>query len=316
MGLGFFAIAHVACTPSGLAVAPNASAKRSTEATKKLPHPLVFGIYAREGEARVDEATFFRKLLERPFVLVGEKHDNDEHHAFEARVVDALGKKGPRAVAMEHFREKDQAKLDAFVAKPGARGGDVPKEVGWEEGWGSFVPFEPIFTAALAHHMPIVAANFDRMDVRALKDHPETAFSPEVRSELGRIAFDDVQEKALVDELYASHCGHLPGPLLAPMALAQHARDARFALAMRSAGRTSAVLLAGKGHTRGDRGVPRFLPLGSFVSVAMVEVEDGKVKPSAYEELATHDYVYYTPKVAGDEDPCAAFAHARSPSKR
>ena len=279
-----------ACAPAAPASSPASSSKAHVA---KPAHPLVFGIFAREGAARVEEATFFKKIAERPFVLVGEKHDNVEHHAFEARVVAAVGRVSPRAVAMEHFRAKDQPKLDAFFANASSRASDLPREVGWDEGWGPFGPFERIFTNALAQRMPLVAANFDRLDVRALKDHPEAAFSAEVRAEIARINFSDTDEKALAEELHISHCGHLPGDFLAPMVLAQHARDAQFALAMRGSGRTSAVLLAGKGHTRGDRGVPRFLPLGSFVSVAMVEVEDGKVEPRAYEELSTHDYVYF-----------------------
>ena len=296
-----------ACAPAAPASSPGPH-----PTVAKPVHPLVFGIFAREG-ARVEEATFFKRIAERPFVLVGEKHDNVEHHAFEARVILEVGRVSPRAVAMEHFRAKDQPKLDVFFANPRSRAADLPREGGWEEGWGPFGPFERIVENALGRRMPLVAANFDRLDVRALKEHPESAFSPEVRAELARVTFADTDEKALAEELHTSHCGHLPGDFLAPMVLAQHARDAQFALAMRGSGRTSAVLLAGKGHTRGDRGVPRFLPLGSFVSIAMVEVEDEKVEPRSYEELTTHDYVYFTPKAPADEDPCAAFRH---PSKK
>lgn len=299
----------VGCAPSHPSEVP---AKAPEAAARPGTHPLVHGLYAREGGVRVDEARAFEKLATHAFVLVGEKHDNDEHHAFEARLVEALGKlatlgaKKPRPVVFEHLGESKQGALDTFFAKPNVQASMLPAEVGWEErGWGPFAAFEPIFAAALRHRMPLVAGNFDKLDVRALKASPDGVFSPEVRAELSRVTFDDAQEKALVDELYASHCGHLPGDFLAPMALAQHARDARFALAMRSRG-DSSVLVAGKGHTRGDRGVPRFLPLGSFASVAMVEVDDAKTQPSAYEELATHDYVYFTPR-RDDEDPCAAF---------
>lgn len=310
-----FTHAVAGCAPSRpserVAKAPDTAAHPGT-------HPLVHGLYAREGGAKVDEARAFEALARHAFVLVGEKHDNDEHHAFEARLVDALGKlatlgaKGPRPVVFEHLGESKQAALDAFFAKPNAQAAMLPAEVGWEErGWGPFAAFEPIFAAALRHRMPLVAGNFDKLDVRALKATPDAVFSPEVRAELARVTFEDAQEKALVDELYASHCGHLPGDFLAPMALAQHARDARFALAMRSRG-DSSVLVAGKGHTRGDRGVPRFLPLGSFASVALVEVDDAKTQPSAYEELATHDYVYFTHR-RDDEDPCVAF-HSKAPA--
>jgi len=304
---GFLVIALFAGA-SGCAAPPVAPKVPAAPA----PHPLLHGVFAREGSARVDEPTFFARLAQRPFVLVGEKHDNVEHHGFEARVVDAVGKSDRRALVMEHFRAKAQEKLDAFFGSPGKKAAELPALVGWDEGWGPFAPFEPVAAAALARSMPVVAGSFDRIDVRALKAHPEAVLPEDVRAELGTVTFEDDQEKALAEELFHAHCGHLPGDYLAPMAMVQHARDALFALKMKGAEGKRAVLLAGKGHTRGDRGVPRFLPLGSFVSVALVEVDDARTKPGDYEELTTHDYVYFTGRAPADEDPCEAFRHPKA----
>jgi uncharacterized iron-regulated protein len=271
-------------------------------------HPLEGAIYAREGAALVDEAHLFASLAKRPYVLVGETHDSEAHHAFQARVVDALGQRAPRPVVMEHFRASAQPKLDAFFGDRKSAASELPARVGWDAGWGPFSMYAPIFERALAHGMPVVAGSFDKIDVRALMAHPDLVLPEDVRRELATVTFDDASEKSLVDELFASHCGHLPGDFLAPMALVQHARDALFALAMKRA--PSAVLLAGKGHTRGDRGAPRFLPLGAFVSVALVEVEPGRARATDYDDLATHDFVVFTAPTPRDEDPCAAF---RSP---
>lgn len=271
-------------------------------------HPLEGAIYAREGQAPIDEARLFASLAKRPYVLVGEKHDSEAHHAFQARVVDALGGSAPRPIVMEHFRARAQAKLDAFFGDRKSSASALPTEVGWDEGWGPFTMYAPIFERALARSMPVVAGSFDKIDVRALMAHPDLVIPEEVRRELGTVTFDDASEKALSDELSASHCGHLPGEYLAPMARIQHARDALFAVSMKRA--PSAVLLAGKGHTRGDRGVPRFLPPGGFVSVALASVEPGRVRPADYDDLTTHDYVVFTPAAPPEEDPCAAF---RSP---
>ena len=156
-----------ACAPAAPASSPASSSKAHVA---KPAHPLVFGIFAREGAARVEEATFFKKIAERPFVLVGEKHDNVEHHAFEARVVAAVGRVSPRAVAMEHFRAKDQPKLDAFFANASSRASDLPREVGWDEGWGPFGPFERIFTNALAQRMPCLLYTSDAADERSSVD--------------------------------------------------------------------------------------------------------------------------------------------------
>lgn len=283
------------------------------EAPRPSPrHPLEGAIYAREGQAPIDEPRLFASLAKRPYVLVGEKHDSEAHHAFQARVVDALGKSAPRPIVMEHFRASAQPKLDGFFGVGSRTAGELPTQVGWDTGWGPFTMYAPIFERALARTMPVVAGSFDKIDVRALMAHPELVIPEEVRRELGTVTFDDASEKALSDELFASHCGHLPAEYLAPMARIQHARDALFAVAMKRA--PSAVLLAGKGHTRGDRGVPRFLPPGGFVSVALVEVEPGRVRPADYDDLTTHDYVVFTPAAPPEEDPCAAFRSSKPTS--
>jgi uncharacterized iron-regulated protein len=111
------------------------------------------------------------------------------------------------------------------------------------------------------------------------------------------------QTHDLMEEMRVSHCGHLPEAMLAPMALAQRARDATMAVVMNDMV-TPVVLIAGDGHARTDRGVPAHLralsPNARIVSVAFVEVQADVRAPGS----APYDYVWYTPR-ASDEDPCA-----------
>jgi uncharacterized iron-regulated protein len=77
-----------------------------------------------------------------------------------------------------------------------------------------------------------------------------------------------------------------------------------------------AVLIAGAGHVRRDRGVPYYLaqeqPQASLVTVALQEVARDLSEPVAYGwHVGAFDYVWFTPR-ASDEDPCAAF---RQPKK-
>jgi uncharacterized iron-regulated protein len=119
---------------------------------------------------------------------------------------------------------------------------------------------------------------------------------------------------SLRDELVASHCGHLNAAAADRMALAQRARDAQMAERMLLSARgDGAVLIAGAGHARKDRGVPRVLarrdPQLSIVSVAFVEIETGRLVPSSYAESwhassLPFDFVVFTPR-ASDDDPCA-----------
>jgi uncharacterized iron-regulated protein len=100
------------------------------------------------------------------------------------------------------------------------------------------------------------------------------------------------------------------------MALAQHARDSQMASVMLGRGAADgAVLIAGAGHARRDRGVPYYLaleqPQASVVSLALHEVAHDVVEPSGYAlEASAFDYVWFTPR-GSDEDPCAAFNKPR-----
>ena len=120
---------------------------------------------------------------------------------------------------------------------------------------------------------------------------------------------------ALLDELEASHCGLMPKSAFGNMALAQRYRDAHQAAVLVKAAEThgNAVLLAGNGHVRNDRGVPYYLrqlaPDKKIVSVMLIEVEDGKTEPAAYlprdpDGKPAVDYMLFTPR-AERKDPCA-----------
>jgi uncharacterized iron-regulated protein len=84
---------------------------------------------------------------------------------------------------------------------------------------------------------------------------------------------------------------------------AQRARDAQMARALTA--HPAAVLIAGAGHARRDRGVPLYLPAGARVlSVAFLEV-DGEIQDARrYEGIESFDYVRFTAPQPR-EDPCA-----------
>jgi uncharacterized iron-regulated protein len=83
-----------------------------------------------------------------------------------------------------------------------------------------------------------------------------------------------------------------------------------------------AILIAGAGHVRSDRGVPAHLARDPqtkpAVSVAFLEVRAGRCSPAAYAEdlgvsALPFDYVVFTPG-AEREDPCEAMK-VRHPSR-
>jgi len=278
-------------------------------------HPLVGVIWDVAAQRRADWGSVRARMASARHVLLGEKHDDPDHHALQARALRALVASGRRpAVAFEMLEDREQAAVDAYMTSH-ADARDLGTAVAWDRsGWPPWDQYRPIADVAMAARLPIVAANLSRAQVRAAMTTGVDALPPAIAARVARPLAED-QATALKEELAASHCGHLPAEMVDKMVLAQRARDAALAERMReSAARADgSVLIAGAGHVRNDRGVPTYLD-GASVSIAFIEVERGANAPADY-AVALHaarlpfDYVVFTPR-ANDDDPCARFAPA------
>jgi uncharacterized iron-regulated protein len=123
---------------------------------------------------------------------------------------------------------------------------------------------------------------------------------------------------AVEREIVESHCGHVQPPRARAFATVQIARDAVLADSLlTAAGKAGgpAVLIAGSGHVRRDRGVPLHLAqrgrTRAIAVLAPIEVRAGATAPANYAAAfgASHlpfDYVWFTPRQDRD-DPCNSF---------
>ena len=68
---------------------------------------------------------------------------------------------------------------------------------------------------------------------------------------------------------------------------------------------SKAVLIAGNGHVRGDRGVPFYLPPEESLSIVMLEVSADRTEAIRYRSHGA-DFIYFTPRV-DDLDPCEVY---------
>jgi uncharacterized iron-regulated protein len=301
-------------------VTPRHDETMAWQTTLDRAHPLVGRIWDTRARAFVEPASVFERAARAHFVLLGEKHDNPDHHRLQALVLErevAAGRR-PR-VAFEMLDVDAQRVVDAYLAEPGASASGFAGAVAWEAGgWPPFRDYQPIFEVAFRARLPIIAANLEHERARALVHGGLAALSPERVAWLGlERPFPPALERSLEAELGEDHCGMLPLSLLAPMALAQHARDAQMARALLDGGSdTPGVLIAGGGHVRRDRGVPYYLALNGETSVLaldFIEVEPGETEPSRYAPSAPDgapavDLLWFTPR-ANDDDPCKALRH-------
>ena len=286
-------------------------------------HPLVGRIW-RPAEGRfVDAATIVDALAEARFVLLGEKHDNADHHRIQAWLAARMIARGRApAIALEMLTIDQDAALAAHLAVHPKDAAGIGPAVGWAEtGWPDWALYQPIAQAALDGGAPLLAANLPRKTIRALGRTGVAALGTERAAALGLDRPPpEWAAAAMREDIVESHCGQLPESMIGPMVTVMTARDAHMADVLRrgarAEGRDGAVLITGTGHARADRGVPfhlrRFAPKARIVSLALVEVTEEARAPMAYAERfgaesLPFDFVWFTP-VADPEDPCAKFA--------
>lgn len=260
------------------------------------------------------------QLIERlagaDFVLLGERHDNPDHHRLQAWAVESLLAKGrPYAVAFEMIDSDQAVRLSQYLAASPQDAAQLGTALGWaESGWPPWEHYQPIAAAAMRRGLPVLAANMTPALARAIARDGLGALPAPLAAQL---QLDPARDKAVLAghaaEMQADHCGKLPERSLAPFAAAQYARDGHLAWTMadqwrRSERKTGAILIAGAGHGRKDRGVPvhlaRLTPEARVVSLAFVEAGDGDV-PDAELAGLPYDLVWFTARV-DDGDFCGA----------
>ena len=288
-------------------------------------HPLVGKIWSPVSAGFVEPADVSRAVAKARFVLLGETHDNPDHHALQAHLVQEATKHrdgDPRrpALVLEMLTRDLQPKVSAFLAGGGAAPG-FGSAVGWGDlGWPDFAIYRPIIAAALRAELPIVAGDTPRPERRAVAREGISALGAERAMTLGLDqSLGAAAETEMLDTLDTGHCGLMPRESLEPLVLVQRLRDATLARAMIEADRNAgqgAILIAGSGHVRRDLGVPWYLAnrapeLSSgaqTVAVAFIEVREGETEPQAYAgpgagAPARFDFVWFTPR-AERGDPC------------
>jgi uncharacterized iron-regulated protein len=273
-------------------------------------HPLVGSVVDVSRGTLSSEDSLTQAIRSARYVLIGERHDNPDHHVLQARLVSKAleGRRAP-VLALEMFDLRDQPAIDRYFAGAPSTAAGLGDAVRWDEkGWPAWPMYLPIVQAGVDHGASIVAANLSRSDVMA------AARSGEVTVAAERLAVPSIPEEmreALEQEMFDAHCGHVPRDKVGMMAVAQVARDAVMARRMTmSLAADVVVLIAGNGHVRRDRGVPWHVRKqgaeGGVVSVGMAEVRPSwrDAGDVAREHGAEFDFVWVTPEWER-ADPCA-----------
>lgn len=279
---------------------------------EKAIAPVPGSIWDTRAQAYVSTEVVQRAVRESNLVLLGETHDNLEHHRLQRELLGHVIAAGRRpALVMEQLDREFQPALDAERTRAGRTAESVLDAGRFNRrGW-QLHGYQPLVELALQYELPLVAANVSRNDARAIVRDPASAGLPPV---------DRQVEDALAGDIERSHCGQKPEPaLLTGMVTAQRARDAAMAQALQKQAARGAVLIAGGGHVRADRGAPLYLAERPLV-IAFLEVDTSRRSVKSYldNEFATarsFDYVWFTERAARP-DPCADMPPLQTPPAR
>jgi uncharacterized iron-regulated protein len=246
---------------------------------------------------RLSPQQLIERLAPAPRVLVGEEHDNPDHHTLQLWLLQALeAQRAQGSLLLEMLTPDHQAQVDAVRARlaEGQPVADLPTALAWQKGW-DWKLYGPIVRHALAQPYPLLAANLDHAQVRQVyRKRPALS---------GTLSTAAMVQEPLLAQIGIAHCGKLPKSKLPPMLAVQQQRDRRMATVLLAAPQPS-LLFAGTFHVRRDLGVPLHLAdLGDTAASLVLILADVGQPVSA----AAADFVWYTPALP-ERDYCADFA--------
>jgi uncharacterized iron-regulated protein len=267
--------------------------------------------------ARAASASFgevIDDMAARDVVLLGEQHDNADHHRWQLHTLAALRARRPdMVIGFEMFPRRGQAVLDRWVAGELTPEGFLA-EVGWEEVWG--LPahlYLPLFEFARMHRIPMLALNVERKLTASIAEKGFDAVPEREREGVSRPAAAPPEYLDELFEVYRSHAGvQGRNPETATKAdaaflhfvEAQQTWDRAMAqvLAARkpaAGNKPLAVGIVGSGHVRYGHGIPLQLRDLGIASVGtLLPLDDcAQVKPG----LA--DAAFLLPKTLAAKPP-------------
>lgn len=255
--------------------------------------------------ARLTPAQLVERLAPAERLLIGEQHDNPDHHALQRWLLQALAeRRAPGSLLLEMLDPEQQGRVDGVRAQvaAGQWPADLPRALAWQKGW-DWALYGPLVRYAVRQPAPLLAANLDRAEIgRIYRAVPQlqgaASMAPGVRA-------------ALLQQIRESHCDQLPESQLPAMLAVQQQRDRRMAERLLAAP-APAVLLAGAFHARRDLGVPaHVLDLGGSEGMQVLQLAEAGKTVNA----AQADFVWYTPALA-PQDYCAGLRQAKKDPAR
>ena len=249
-----------------LLVAAALASGSPARADQDAPACVPAGVWIEPGEAApLARDGLLARAAASGMVILGETHDNPEHHLWQVQTIAALHARGGAVVlGFEMFPRRVQSMLDAWVAGELDQAAFL-EAVEWDRVWGfDAALYMPLFDFARINRVPMVALNVDRALIAAVRKDGWDAVL-----EADRAGVSDPAPPAAVyrDELDQVYEEHLERAGTAPDAAglerfidAQLTWDRAMAEALAAAAEAPdeplVIAVIGGGHVENRHGVP------------------------------------------------------------
>jgi uncharacterized iron-regulated protein len=183
----------------------------ATEETQVAKQCVAPGTWLRMQDRRVlTNGEVLKYFSQQQVVLLGEHHDNPDHHRWQLQVIAGLyALRQDLALGFEMFPRKVQPVLDKWVAGELSEA-EFLKQSNWYGNW-SFDPalYLPIFNFARMNHIPMIALNVGRPFFNEVQQKGWAAIPQDQRQGITDPA---VPQRAYLEMLAGSFVQHHPGP--------------------------------------------------------------------------------------------------------
>lgn len=256
-------------------------------------------IEARRG-ARVTAQQVAAAADGHRYILLGETHDNPDHHKMQAEVIDALVERGRDVtVGFEMFTRDNQRNMDAFTYGMWDEAEFIARS-NWQTQWGfPFEIYRPIFQAVQRHKLPMAALNLPRDWVRLVGREGPGALSIEQAVWAPNIDTSSKEHRRVFEALIGGH--PLQGQRGENMYAAQVSWDEAMAQSAvdymhgRTGRRPIMAIIAGSGHVMYDVGINLRLAQKGWPSVSVTSIDGVEPRPVS---RGLGDFVFMAPPPA------------------
>ncbi|MBF8269600.1 MAG: hypothetical protein HW386_1309 [Gammaproteobacteria bacterium] len=275
-------------------------------------HNLANKIFAVKTNQIIDQTRLLNAVSEAEYILIGETHDNIQHHQIQAAIIDYLSESNSTASVAFEMIDTEQGRMleNNIVTSPDYL---IALLNHFQSGWEYEIYYRNLFDSVIRAGYSINSANIERNHLIEMMDADTNELPADLANILSRNSLTPQITADMELDIIDSHCGMLNKEQAQPMLRGQRIRDAAMAMSLLNSNAALKVLIAGNGHVRNDWGVARYLDQGDkgVISIGLLEVDTDHNTPADYfshwrnAELP-FDYIWFTAR-ADRSDPCIKY---------